>query len=137
MTAPEPVRINQQISEFAWRVKNWVRPLGLFNLALPCQLMGTGMAFPWQIIHAADLANGSIVEDLKLGLDLAAAGQAPIFCSSARVLSQFASTKRGEDTQRQRWEQGHISTILRQAPRLFLRSLLTGNVNLLALTLDL
>ena len=57
MTAPEGSAINQQIAEFAWRVKNWVRPLGLSALASPCQLMGTGMAFPWQVIRSADLAH--------------------------------------------------------------------------------
>jgi len=137
MTTAEGAGINQQVAEFAWRVKNWVRPLGLFNLGLPCQLMGTGMAFPWPVIRKADLASGSIVEDLKLGLDLAATGNAPTFLHSARVYSQFASTKRGEDTQRQRWEHGHIATILRYAPRLFFKSLLTSDIGLLALTLDL
>ena len=46
MTAPEGSPINYRVAEFAWRVKNWVRPLGLSALGLPCQLMGTGMAFP-------------------------------------------------------------------------------------------
>jgi cellulose synthase/poly-beta-1,6-N-acetylglucosamine synthase-like glycosyltransferase len=137
MTAAEGARINQQVAEFAWRVKNWVRPLGLHNFGFPCQLMGTGMAFPWQVIQVANLANGSIVEDLKLGLDLTEAGYPPLFCPSARVLSQFASTSKGQDTQRQRWEHGHIATIMRQAPRLFLKALAKGNLNLLALTLDL
>jgi glycosyltransferase involved in cell wall biosynthesis len=69
MTAPTASQINHQVAEFAWRVKNWVRPLGLRVLKLPCQLMGTGMAFPWEIIGSADLGNGSLVEDLRLGLD--------------------------------------------------------------------
>jgi cellulose synthase/poly-beta-1,6-N-acetylglucosamine synthase-like glycosyltransferase len=137
MTSPADATVNQKVAEFAWRVKNWVRPLGLHNFGLPCQLMGTGMAFPWKVIESADLANGSIVEDLKLGLDLAEANCAPVFCPSARVLSQFAATKRGEDTQRQRWEHGHINTILRQAPSLLLKALAKHNLNLLALTLDL
>ena len=47
MTAPEDSPINYRVAEFAWRVNNWVRPLGLAALGLPCQLMGTGMAFPW------------------------------------------------------------------------------------------
>jgi len=29
MASPEGSRINHQVAEFAWRVKNWVRPLGL------------------------------------------------------------------------------------------------------------
>ena len=41
--------LKSKIAEFAWCVKNLVRPLGYANLGLPCQLMGTGMAFPWHI----------------------------------------------------------------------------------------
>ena len=81
MIAPVHSPINFKVAEFAWRVKNWVRPLGLRALGLPCQLMGTGMAFPWDLIRSAELANMLIMEDLKLGLDFALAG------SSARLLS--------------------------------------------------
>ena len=34
-----------RIAEFAGALKNLVRPLGLHRVGLPCQLMGTGMAF--------------------------------------------------------------------------------------------
>jgi cellulose synthase/poly-beta-1,6-N-acetylglucosamine synthase-like glycosyltransferase len=137
MTVPEGSQINHQIAEFAWRVKNWARPLGLAALNLPCQLMGTGMAFPWHVIRASDLVTGWIVEDLKLDLDLAAAGHAPLFCPSARVTSQFAVSVQGADTQRRRWEQGHIVTILKLAPRLLYLAISRGKLGLLALTLDL
>ncbi len=137
MTEPYGSKINQQVAGFAWRVKNWVRPLGLAAFGLPCQLMGTGMAFPWTAIRTTDLASGSIVEDLKLGLDLAAAGHPPLFCPSARVTSQFAISAQGADTQRSRWEHGHIMTILETAPRLLCVAVARGNLSLLALTLDL
>ncbi len=137
MTAPEGSRIGLQIAEFAWRVKNWVRPLGLRALNLPCQLVGTGMAFPWKVIRAAELASGWIVEDIKLGLDLAAAGHQPLFCPSARVTSHFASSAVGADTQRRRWEQGHIATILTVAPRMLALAVARRDLGLLALALDL
>ena len=137
MTVSDGSQINLQIAEFAWRVKNWVRPLGLAGFGLPCQLMGAGMAFPWRVIRAADLASAWIVEDIKLGLDLAAAGHAPLFCPTARVTSQFAVSERGVDIQRRRWEHGHIVTILKKAPRFLSRAIVRGNFNLLALTLDL
>jgi cellulose synthase/poly-beta-1,6-N-acetylglucosamine synthase-like glycosyltransferase len=137
MTAPSGSEINKQIAEFAWRVKNWARPLGLGYFNLPCQLMGTGMAFAWQIIQSADLASGSIVEDLKLGLDLTALGHPPLFCPSARVTSQFAASTTGENIQRQRWEHGHIATILKYGPRLFITAVARADIGLLALTLDL
>lgn len=137
MKVPEESRINHQVAEFAWRVKNWLRPLGLRAMRLPCQLMGTGMAFPWEIIHNVDLAGGWIVEDLKLGLDLTADGHPPLFCPSARVTAQFASSVKGRKTQRQRWEQGHIGMIVTTFPRLFSKAVTHGDWNLLALALDL
>jgi cellulose synthase/poly-beta-1,6-N-acetylglucosamine synthase-like glycosyltransferase len=137
MTAPIDSQINHQVAEFSWRVKNWLRPLGLRALQLPCQLMGTGMAFPWEVIHAADLANGQIVEDLKLGLDLTLAGHPPVFCPSARVTSEFASSVKGAGTQRKRWEQGHLETILKTAPRLLATAITRRDWDLLAMALDL
>jgi len=137
MAAPANSRINHQVAEFAWRVKNWLRPLGLWTLGLPCQLMGTGMAFPWEVIRGVDLANGWLVEDLKLGLDLAAQGHPPLFCPSALVSSQFGSSAKAARTQRERWERGHIGMILTTAPRLFRRAVMDRNWNLLALTFDL
>jgi cellulose synthase/poly-beta-1,6-N-acetylglucosamine synthase-like glycosyltransferase len=129
--------LNHQVSEFAWRVKNWVRPLGLDALALPCHLMGSGMAFPWKIIHSVELANGCIVEDLKLGLDLAVAGTPPVFCPSARVTSNFANSSQGLNAQRQRWEHGHVRMIWTAVPYLIKTGIKQRDVDLLALTLDL
>jgi len=136
MIAPKDAPINYRVMEFAWRVKNWVRPLGLQAIGLPCQLMGTGMAFPWEVIRSADLASGSIVEDLKLGLDLALAKNPPLFCPSAMVTSEFPSSVEGVESQRLRWEQGHIGMILTATPRLIFKAIQQANVNLLALALD-
>ncbi len=133
MVSPKNAGINSRVAEFAWRVKNWMRPLGLSHLGLPCQLMGTGMAFPWHVIRSADLAQGLIVEDLQLGLDLAKAGHAPIFCPFARVTSEFASSAAGVATQRARWEHGHIQTILKMVPALLWQSIKGKNTELLAL----
>jgi cellulose synthase/poly-beta-1,6-N-acetylglucosamine synthase-like glycosyltransferase len=137
MTAPDESQINYRVAEFAWRVKNWVRPLGLNALNLPCQLMGTGMAFPWAIIQSANLACGSIVEDLKLGLELAQSGAPPIFYPSARVTSQFPSSVEGANSQRKRWEEGHISMILTTGRRCIYQAIARKNLGLFALALDL
>lgn len=136
MKDPSDSSINHKVAEFAWRVKNWVRPLGLSRLGLPCQLVGTGMAFPFGVVRSVNLASGSIVEDLKLGLDLAQAGSAPVFCPSALVSSEFASSATGASIQRQRWEHGHIALIA-AAPRLIIEAALQRNLGLLALALDL
>ncbi|HCN88891.1 MAG TPA: glycosyl transferase, partial [Oxalobacteraceae bacterium] len=126
-----------KVAEFAWTVKNRARALGFQRAGLPCQLMGTGMAFPWPLIERAELASGHIVEDLKLGLDFARAGQAPLFCPEALVTSVFPTEAEGVRTQRMRWEHGHLGVILRDGPRLLLESLRTANPDLFALTIDM
>lgn len=125
-----------KVAEFAWRVKNWVRPLGLRALGFPCQLMGTGMAFPFDVIRSVNLASGEIVEDLKLGLDLALLGHPAVFCPSARVTSDFPTSAGAILSQRRRWEQGHIELILATVPYYFLVAVSRGNWPLLVVCLD-
>jgi cellulose synthase/poly-beta-1,6-N-acetylglucosamine synthase-like glycosyltransferase len=136
MTAPSGSPINFRVAEFAWRVKNWVRPLGLRALGLPCQLMGTGMAFPWDVISLADLASGSIVEDLKLGLELTLARNPPVFCPFPGVSSEFPLSAEGIQSQRLRWEKGQIQTIIGTVPRLIFLAIVRADPNLMALALD-
>lgn len=137
MKAPAGAGLKTRIAEFAWLVKNLVRPLGFLRLGLPCQLMGTGMAFPWEDIRTAELASGHIVEDLKMGLDFCRKGKAPLFFPEATVTSCFPSNEEGVRTQRTRWEHGHIGVILKDGPALAVEALRTGNVRLLAMALDL
>ena len=137
MTAPAGSSINYQVAEFAWLIKNWVRPLGLHAMKLPCQLVGTGMAFPWRVVRSASFATGHLVEDVKLGLDLAAAGHPPLFCPTAIVKSSFPPTLQGAVSQRERWEHGHVGLSFMKAPELICRALVSGNMGLLALALDI
>lgn len=103
MRAGKGADFKMRIAEFAWIVKNQARPEGLLRLGLPCQLMGTGMAFPWLCIRTAKLATGHIVEDLQLGIDLARAGTPPLFCPDALVVSEFPTSSDGVQGQRTRW----------------------------------
>jgi cellulose synthase/poly-beta-1,6-N-acetylglucosamine synthase-like glycosyltransferase len=137
MTAADESPIKYHVAEFAWRVKNWVRPLGLKALGLPCHLTGTGMAFPWELIASSNLGHGSTVEDLNLGLELAHDGDLPLFCPTAGVSSFFPLSIEGAKTQRKRWEEGHVRLIVTAVPRLLFRAIVSGNFGLLALTLDL
>lgn len=137
MTAADGGRVNQRVAEFAWRLKNWVRPLGLDRFGRPVQLMGTGMMFPWDTIKSAPLASGNIVEDLKLGLDLALSGMPARFFPAVRVTSEFAATERGAESQRQRWIEGHLAMIIAYVPRLLAASFATRSVDALVLALDL
>ncbi len=137
MGLPETADAKRRLAGFAWIVKNHVRPTGLASLGLPCQLMGTGMAFPWEAIWRIDLATGNIVEDIKMGLDLAAAGFAPVYCPEVSVKSEFPTTEQGFTVQRQRWETGSLRTITSIVPAMFLRGLGTFNMNLTVMTIDL
>jgi cellulose synthase/poly-beta-1,6-N-acetylglucosamine synthase-like glycosyltransferase len=137
MKAPMESSVDYRVAEFAWRIKNWIRPLGLNALGLPCQLMGAGMAFPRNVIRSADLATPSIVEDLKLGLELAKNRAATLFCPSANVTSQFPISAAGAKSQRKRWEEGHLRMIAKKVPGYVYSSIIERNPGLLALTLDL
>jgi glycosyltransferase involved in cell wall biosynthesis len=136
MTAPDGSPINYRVAEFAWRVKNEVRPLGLKALNLPCHLMGTGMAFPWELIGSVNLASGALVEDVKLGLELARAGHPPLFCPSVSVTSHFPWSAEAAKSQRRRWEEGSIRMILNEVPRLIHDAIASRNPGLLVLALD-
>lgn len=137
MQAHKSAGPRMRIAQFAWAVKNQVRPSGLSRLGLPCQLMGTGMAFPWPCLSTAPLATGNIVEDLKLGIDLTRAGSPPLFCPQALVTSEFPTSSEGIESQRTRWEHGHLSLILREAPGLFFHSLAARDVRSMAMAMDL
>ncbi len=128
--------IDHSFAEFSFLLRNCVRPLGLRILNCPVQLMGTGMIFPWDVIRSAPLASGHLVEDLKLGLDLAAIGKAPHFFPSVKVTSDFPVTAKGSDSQRQRWVQGHLCMI-QAVLRLLIQAIRRRNLDLLTLTLDL
>lgn len=137
MLSPPAAGLKTRVAEFAWTVKNRARPIAYQRLGLPCQLMGTGMAFPWALIQSAELASGHIVEDLKLGLDFAAAGYAPVLCKEALVTSMFPSNTEGVQSQRTRWEHGHLGMILTDGPGYMMAALRSKNSHLMALVLDM
>lgn len=137
MLSPEDAGLKTRIAEFAWVVKNQVRPLGNHCMGMPCQLTGTGMAFPWAAISNVALASGHIAEDMKFGIDLALAGYPAIFCPDAKVTSNFPSDKTATHTQRMRWEHGHLSVILNESPRLLASAFRERNTGLFGLAVDL
>lgn len=124
------------LSGFAFLIKNLVRQRGLQRLAGCVHLTGTGMALPWRLFADAPLATASIVEDLKLGLDLARDGHGPLLVDDAIIWSD-PSTDDGTLVQRRRWESGFLSTAKETAPRLVRDAFAKGDLRLLALALDL
>lgn len=137
MQAGQGAAQGMRIAQLAWVVRNEVRLLGMTRLGMPCQLMGTGMAFPWPLIAGASLASGSLVEDMQLGLDLVGAGTPPRFCHGARVTSRFPESSEGAIAQRTRWDHGHLAMIGTQGLPLLWRGLRRGNSEMVAIALDL
>ena len=137
MEKPPQPQPKDAVSAFAFKVKNLVRPLGLFRVGQPCLLTGTGMAFPWQTIAAVDLASGNIVEDMKLGLDLAIAGHSPRLCPQAHVTGRLPQQQDAATSQRTRWEHGHLQTLLTECPQLLTAALIQRRFDLFTLALDL
>ncbi len=131
------VSLSQKIAEFTWLIKNKIRPLGLRRLNGPCQLMGTGMAFPAKLLSNVNLASACIVEDMKLGLDLAIAGSAPKFLPDAIVKSYFPQHEEVIEGQRSRWIHGHLEMIFSYAPKLIKYVWVKRDINALLLCLDL
>ena len=125
------------VSAWAFMVKNFVRPAGLARLGLPCQLTGTGMAIPKSAIDHVSLASGNIVEDMQLGLDLALAGYPPRLCADARVTGRLPRDGAVALRQRRRWEHGHIRTLLTQVPRLLIVGIARMRPGAVAMALDL
>ncbi|WP_086934332.1 glycosyltransferase family 2 protein [Agarilytica rhodophyticola] len=130
-------RIAVKVSEFAFMVKNKIRLRGLSRLGMPVPLTGTGMAFPWDAIASAKLATGDIVEDMRLGVELAENGMGATYCDEALVYSYFPSSEKAEQTQRERWEHGHLSTLKQFAPRLFKRAITKPSIEALGMMMDL
>ena len=127
----------QRLAVLAWRLRNWVRPLGGRQLGWPCQLMGTGMGFPAWLLREELLTHGHITEDMKLGIDLASDGHAPLFLPSARVSSSFPISGAATRTQRTRWEHGHLDMLTHHMPGLLKAGWRSRNRALIHLALDL
>jgi cellulose synthase/poly-beta-1,6-N-acetylglucosamine synthase-like glycosyltransferase len=129
--------LKQRIAAFAWEFRVRVRAEGFRRLGLPCQLMGSGMAFPWPLLERISFATGHIVEDLKLGLEFAEQRAPPVYVPEAVVESSFPENEQGAQSQRKRWEHGHLAMIVSSAPVLLWRSFTRANAPLLLMTLDM
>ena len=133
----DDTRAATRFAEFAWRIKNWVRPLGGRRLGVPCMLNGSGMIFPWSQISSVAIANGNLAEDYTLGIELVRHGYCPRFSAAATVTSTFPNSLVSRSGQRTRWEHGHIDLTTRTAPRLIGAALYHGNWPLLGTGIDL
>lgn len=129
--------LKQKIAGFAWLLKNKIRTVAMQRMALPVNVSGTGMAFPWHSLESVQLGNDNIVENIQLTIDCAVRGFLPILCEDALVYSAFPEQTAAELTQRTRWEHGHLQTIIAQLPALVKESWQRKSWPLLALALDI
>jgi cellulose synthase/poly-beta-1,6-N-acetylglucosamine synthase-like glycosyltransferase len=137
MNPPRPPQKMASMVAFAWKVKNFARPLGWYRLGFPCQLTGSGMAFPWKLLRSTYRGTGHLTEDLKQGLDLALIGKFPLFCPDAVLISDVITGGKVTRAQRQRWEHGFLETALHYFPRLLIRSSKIWSFSLVAMAMDL
>ena len=126
-----------RIGEFAWRIKSIVRPTGFARLGLPCNLMGSGMAFPWSVVQNSNLATSHVAEDLLLGIQLALRGSPACFCPIAHVTSEFPASRKGQEEQRRRWIHGSLSVAKDYVPSLIAAAIRRRSISLFALACDL
>lgn len=125
------------ISSLALMLKNFIRPLGLHWLGLPCLLNGSGSAYPFEAIRQAPHGEGSIAEDYQLTLDLLDMGYVTTFEPAARIDGRLPKKDATAQKQRRRWEHGHLYLSFNTAPRVLLQGLLRLQLSRLVLGLDL
>jgi cellulose synthase/poly-beta-1,6-N-acetylglucosamine synthase-like glycosyltransferase len=136
MNPPPQEGLRDQISRFAFTLKNLARPLGMKALGWPCLLTGSGMAFPWSLLQQVELAGSKTVDDMQLTIDFALQGTSPVYVPESRVMGRLMQHSSAL-SQRSRWEHGHMEVILTQVPRLLWAALVQRRWDLLILGLDL
>jgi hypothetical protein len=133
---PTSVALRDQISLFAFTLKNLVRPLGMKAFGWPCVLTGSGMAFPWSLLSQISLVGCKTADDMQLTIDLAVCGVPPLYEPQSRITGRLMQDADAA-SQRSRWEHGHLDMILTQVPRLFGAAFSQGRLDLMVLALDL
>ncbi|MEN9870097.1 MAG: hypothetical protein RLZZ171_1085, partial [Cyanobacteriota bacterium] len=150
MEQPDNPSLKDRVSMFSIKVKNQVRLLGLNRLGWHSLLTGSGMAFPWSLISDAianttgvqrplgqvSLAGSKTTDDMQLTVDLVLAGSTPVFCENALVMGRLMKNQDAQ-SQRSRWEHGHLEMIAVEVPRLLKAFLTTGSLAALGLAIDI
>lgn len=135
--APHGAPPARTISEFALYIKNHVRLLGLHRLGGSVPITGSGFAMPFGLLRHFDLNTGNIVEDMKLGVDIALHGNRVMYVPEAQISTSLPLSNADAHKQRTRWEHGHITTILRYCPKLLAAAIRRFSKTQLLTALDL
>ena len=128
--------LKDRISTFALKVKNHVRFLGLSRLGGHCLLTGSGMAFPWSVINQVSLVGSINADDMKLTVDLALKDLVPLYCENSLVIGRLMENEAAQ-SQRTRWEHGHLQMISVEVPKLIRAWLRQPRFAYLLLALDI
>jgi len=129
-------RGSSTLSSLAVLLKNYVRPLGLRALGLPCLLNGSGSAYPFHALRNAPHGKGAIAEDYQLAIDLLRQGYPTTFVPEAQVVGELPKREDTALRQRRRWEHGHLFLAFRTGPRLLREGLKRLDKNRIALALE-
>jgi len=103
---------------------NCVRSAGRVRLGGAAGLKGNGMVLRSDLLAQYGWPAHSVVEDVEFATRLLLDGHQITYCEKARVSSDMPAGRREAESQRNRWEAGKVSVIMRHAPlllRAFLR----------------
>ena len=128
--------LKDRVSTFALKVKNHVRFLGLSRLGVHCLLTGSGMAFPWSVINQVSLVGSINADDMKLTVDLTLKDLVPLYCENSLVVGRLMENEAAQ-SQRTRWEHGHLQMISVEVPKLVRAWLRQPRFSYLLLALDI
>ncbi|MHA7873219.1 MAG: glycosyltransferase family 2 protein, partial [Hyphococcus sp.] len=137
MQAPAGAGPRLKVAAFAWLFLNHVRMRGLDRLFSVSRITGAGIALPWPIAGALDMASGEIVEDLALTLALTRQKNPPLFFPETLVTSEFPTAEEALAKQRARWEHGSQRLALKTAAPNFFLGLREGDARLSAIAADM
>ncbi len=101
-------RPSTRLTALAFRGFNVVRPAGRDRLGLSAGIFGNGFAIRQALLTRNRYNSHSVVEDLEFHIQLVLAGTQVQFLPDATVSSGMPSSKKGDATQRSRWEGGRV-----------------------------
>ncbi|MEO8168969.1 MAG: glycosyltransferase family 2 protein, partial [bacterium] len=107
-----------QLMLIAFALQNYVRPLGKSRLGFSTPLKGNGMCFAADVLRTMKWDEGSLGEDLDMGMELIAAGEKIHFNPDAVVYASMPTHAESAATQRTRWEGGRFASMKTKVPRI-------------------
>lgn len=105
-----------QLMLIAFALQNYVKQLGKSRLGFSILLKGNGMCFASDVLRTMKWDEGSLGEDLDMGVDLIRHGERVHFNPDAVVYALMPEHASSAATQRIRWEGGRFASIKHRVP---------------------